>query len=520
MKASAKDRFIHRMAPVFVCIALALLPAAGGARGADAADHDDRPRLVVAPFELDPNVDPRDAWLAVAAEELLTWQLRRTPEFAVMPTQRLVQGRRELRAAAEEWPRVARLLGATHAITGRVAGQPSAVRMHLCAKASDGAVVAEWSTDPESLWSAVSAACAMVRERLAPAAPARDALAPPSRSMTAIEYFARAVEAQRREAWRDASRWAVEAVDADRSFRAANGLLAQLELRAGVAGRSRAVVRLKRLAHESREAADSLDRAAVEMAQSLLAQGEGSSHAAHTRAMAALELAEQARDSYTAAAAMAWVVDVLVTWNAAGDDASDAATRGVEAIGWQQRHIAAVEALGDQISATIAYTKLGLLQERAGAPAAALDAFRRAHDIAAAIASRGHRASAAMHIGQAHLAGGAHTEAIDAFNAALRDVDADDAPTVRMALAAAHRAAGDRAAAFDQYEQAAAALRAGDALAPQLACYRELARLAWEMGRQDAARQSLREAIDIARALESPEAAALEKLLGEWNQVR
>ena len=58
--------------------------------------------ILVGGFEPQPGIDARDQWLATAAEETLSWRLRRVKGLIAMPPMRAHQARREIADGAPE----------------------------------------------------------------------------------------------------------------------------------------------------------------------------------------------------------------------------------------------------------------------------------------------------------------------------------------------------------------------------------------------------------------------------------
>ncbi len=492
-----------------------------------------RPRVAVVGFEPDAAGDQRDAWLATAFEELLTWRLRRVPALIAIPTIRLHQGRLELQepdAPPPPWPKVAGGLGATHILSGRCIGSATAVGLELTlVRISDPTTTPDRVAIPAGrLFDVVDEATRWVLARFdateLPESVAKRVFAPPSRSLSAVEYFAQATAAAREERLREALRWATRSVESDDRFRPGLGLLAQLELQTGPAGRESAAGRLRVLSDLARREGDAPDRANAELALSLLSQTEGASEAAHTRAQTALTLAVENGDVYSQVAALGWLADLYVTWQpAAGANLTEDTRQRLEhdnlerAVQRQRALLGLLDRLGDSIAALPAASKLALAYERLGDANGALEVHQRTLRTAQALGSRRHEATALIYLGQWYRNHERWQEAIDALNRCLELADAKSKPAVRIALGGVYQAMRSPEQALAQFDQAHQQLRNTDDLPNQVTCLREMARLRMLLGRRQEAITAIQEAIDIAHAMEAPEEESLRAELADWT---
>lgn len=510
-------------------LCLSLIPAAlATAPAATQPTTDARPRLLVTSFAADDGLDARDAWLPTAIEETLAWRLRRVPAVICIPTQRCYQAKRELSTGGQELAAdaLARGLGATCLLTGRVAGQPEAVVLSLrLIRDGDEAAARSITLQPSRLPAALDQATRWVLAEFNVTS-LDDALAdrifaPPSRSASALEYYARSIQALRSDEPRDARRYAGEVVDLDPHFRPGLGLLAQMTMQGGPPGMATATRLLRTLAEQAKADNDLPDRANAELALSLLSQAEGASVAAETRANTALEYARQAQDVYAEVGALAWLCDLHLTWRQTDAGTPAPATQAVEehlraALRWQQAHVALLEQLHDSIGLLPAASKLALVHEQLGAADAAYTWHERTLALAQQLGARHHEATAWLHLlqwqrGQQHW-----DDALAAGQKCLALAEPLEKPAVYVALAGVQQARGNQSAALAEFARAYEVLKPTTDLPGQLLCLREMARLQHALG-QAAAQQTLQDAIDVANALEAPEAAALKTQLEQWR---
>lgn len=496
------------------------------------AASDKRPRLALVGFTADPNGDPRDAWIPVALEELAARRLQRVSGVLVVPTIRLHQGRRELSDStqAPAWPDVARGLGATHLVACECRGPDNAVSLSVALRLLDrpDAAGPQTALPPGRLYEALDALTRWLLEQLAvPALPeplAGQVFAPPSRSVAAVEYFARAVGAARADQLGEALRCATEAVDYDRRFRPALGLLAQLESQMGPAGRGSALRRWLALGDYARFEDDPFDRIRAEIGQCLLLQADGAFEAARTRAETALLLAEAQREPYGQIVALTALCDLYLLRPMPTDPAASAEARrqfaldsGRKAAAWQELLVRLLETMGDVVGALPATNKLALIYERIERPEDALALHRRTLALAEQLKSQPHQATAWLYVGQWYRQQQRWPEALDALGRCLALADEAAKPAVRMALVAVYHAMELPAESLGQYEQAYEQIRKTEDLPNQLACLREIAEARMKLGRRDKAIAALEEAVDLAHALELRDEQRLREQLDRWK---
>jgi len=514
-----------RLGGVAVLLAVCGTAAAQAPQSAPA-----RPRLAVAGFAPAADGDERDAWIAVALEELTAARLRRAPGLVVLPTIRLVQARAELTPTGgppPAWPEVARALGATHLLSGTTRGTSSACAAGLELVAlRDGVRTSAHDVPPARFFALLDGVTRVVLDELHPGgarAVPESLFTPPSRSVDAVESFAKAVTAARAENVREAARHATDAVDADGRFRAAAALLAQLELRGGAT--RQAAARLRGLAVQARMDDDRIDRAAAELGQALLLQRDGTFDAAMTRAETALSLADACDDPYGRIAALNTICDLyLGRIPPPGAALTPERLRRIElddvarAAEWQELLVAELDTLGDRVANLPATNKLALIYQRLGRVDAALRTHERTLALATELNSRRHQATAWMYLGNTYRAQQRWREALDALDNCLTLADAAARPAVQVVIGGVYLDMGQPQEACAQFESARAGLRKGDDLPMQLACLTQLARAYRQLGRASEALKTLQEAIDLAHALEAPEERALRSELEKWQQ--
>lgn len=528
------------------CAVLLAGPAAAAARPADSAPDapdpqhsapppasapaaDPRPRLVIAGFEPAPDGDERDAWIATALEELLTYRLRRVPALRTVPTVRAYQGRQELKGPgpAPPWPAVAGALGADLLCAGRCRGTAAraVVELELRRLGPGGAPAAAVALPEARLPEALDAATRWLLESAGlenlPEPVAARVFAAPSRSLNAIEYYARATLAARAEQLSEALRCARESIASDLHFRPAQALLAQLELRAGALPAAGA--RWRALAAAARRADDALDRAQAELGQCLVAQVERSFDAARTRAETALELLVAERDPYGQLATLNVLCDLHLTRPPPGPDTPAAererlvAENLAQAAAWQARALELLEALGDRVGALPATSKLALICERLDRLDDALALHQRTLALAEELGAPRHAATAWLYIGQCHRRRERWSDALDALNRCLALAEEPARPGVRIILGGIYLDMQQPAEALAQFTAAEAQLAGGPDLAQRFTCLHQSALARWQLGRRDEAIATLQQAIDVAHALELPDERALRTLLESWR---
>lgn len=490
------------------------------------------PRVAVAGFEPADGCDPRDHWIGLGFEEALSRRLLRIPHLQTLPPMLLHQAALELADtpdAKADWARVAALLGANHRVSGRFAGPPDAVRIELTLHAG-AAPPQSTQLGPAALFEVLDAATRWVVAHCGAPEPTGDAatrlFAPPCRTPTALEHFCRALTAIRADNARDAGYYLEQSLAFDALFRPAQLLAAQLDLRRTPDARAGAVARLRQVAVLAQQAEDIPDQIETELLLGIAALGDRSFEAAEIRLTAALAEARRHRLPYAEVVALNNLADLHLNRAARPDRPPTASAPGAPdrgpleaALSRQQEVVSALKALGDQIALIPATNKLALIHEQLGNEADSL----AAHEATLAAAQRcGATRSAAtswMFLGQAHRRAGRAEQARDALAECLKLAPAAARPTVRLLLADAEQALGRPQDALRELEAAYAEIREGDDLVSQLRCLRSLAELRHAVGQRAEALQALRDARDVAHALQLPDVEAIDRQLAEWQRV-
>jgi len=477
--------------------------------------------------------DPRDTWIAVAVQETLTWRLQRTPSLIVIPTVRAYQGRHELREEATEqpeWSRVVRLLGGELYLTGTCSGPADSVRLDLKLMRPDGGGTLQDAAaiDPSRLFDALDQATHWVLSRLG--APQLDEqarkliFAPPCKSPSALEYYAKAIAAARAENMRDAAYYAAKAVEYDREYRPALALLAQIEMRVGPRAREAGAARLHVLTRSARRAGDPYDLAEAELARGVIVRLSGSFDAALERVRSALLISYEAGNPYGQLAAMNTICDLYLSRRLPpGIELTEEQRREIRrqdyrhAAEWQRLVLGALHELGDVLAEAPAASKLALIYQDLEEHDAALEMHRRTLAAAQETGSRRSEATAWMLIGQCYRGQQRWKEALDATSRCLALAPEGSKPRVRVALGSIYQAMEQWQAALGQYELALERFRQDVDLINQLVCLREIAAVRMQSGEREQAISTLQEALDIAHALRSPAEETLRKQLETWK---
>ncbi|MFO0837926.1 MAG: tetratricopeptide repeat protein [Phycisphaerae bacterium] len=489
--------------------------------------------IAVLGFTCGADVDSRDQWLPTAIEESLIWRLRRAPGVVVIPGLRAAQAWREIREKDDDppdWERVSRLLGARNRVLGEIGGAPAALTLTIRLESLDSAAgepSPPTQFGPGPFFDVLDIATRWLFKRLGVAAllPEREALifARPAQTLSAVEFYAKGVSAMRSENGRDALHYADRAVEYDPRYRPALLLLAQLSSRGDRSQRVAAAVRLRALGEWARAAADAWDQADGEAAQGVLLWPASVDEAAIVRFQNALAIYYENDDIFGQLGAMNALCDVHLLRNPDDSDLPSAAREEFErqnlsnAAAWAEISLDLLARVGDVVSEAPTANKLALILERLGRPQAALQVHQRTLAAAQRSKSRRGEATAWMFLGQCQRKLKNWPEALAATQRCLAIADEDSKPAVRIALGDVQEAMGAPADALGQYELAFEQLKAGDDLASQLICLRQMANLRKQLGRLDDAIRTLQEALDVAHALQSPTRAAIEKQLGAWK---
>jgi tetratricopeptide (TPR) repeat protein len=483
--------------------------------------------IAVVGIEAAASVDAREAWIATAVEETLTWRLRRVGTLTIVPTIRCQQARRELRdsptSPLAEWPRVLKLLGAARQVRGTFEGHVDNVTLKLECIDLAGGATQSGTLGPARLFEVIDQATRWVLQtagvsRLSETVE-RTVMAPPCQTPSALEYFAKSLAAVHAEKGRDALYYANRAAEYDNRFRAAQLHLALLEIKLDGSARATASMRLRRFADDARRGQDAFDIAEAEHAQGMLMLAAGSYDSARIRFESALEAAQRSGDVYSEIGALNSIADALM--GQSGPQPGDAAetARLEQAAARQAQLVALLDRLGDVIGLAPATLKMALILEGLGQADKAMEMHQRTLAAAQAAGSRRGQATAHMLIGQAHLRAGRRDDAVKSTNLCLELADAESRTAARLTLAEIYQdpTAPLLSEALVQYEQALKELQSGSDLARQMRCLRGLARVRYKLGQPGPARAAMQEAVDIAYALQSTDQAALQKELAEMK---
>jgi tetratricopeptide (TPR) repeat protein len=488
--------------------------------------------LAVVGFDAVEQIDPRDAWLPTAVGETLAWRLRRTPGLTVIPTTRTEQSRQELLEKAgdppAEWARALPLTGAKLWLRGTCSGTPhqTVLDLELRSLEKADAVPARTRLGPGRLFEVIDDATRWSLGQLGVARIAKDTkaliFAPPAKSPSALEYYAKALAAARREDLRDAAYYIREAVESDPGCCPAIMLLAKLELRSAAASRADAHLRQVKLVASLRQ--DVFTEVEFEITQGLALMMERSFEPARRRFETALGLARERNDPYGQLMAMNALCDYWLNCppSAATAPAPDAneprnAVNLRRAAEWETRVLELLDALGDRIAAAPAANKLALIYERLNDSECAIAAHRRTIAAAKEIGSTRTEATGYLFLGQWYRRQERWPEALETISRCLALAPQDAQPMIRLTLGEVYRGMSRPRDALAEYEAARAAIHDSDDLMGQFRCLHASAELRMELGETDEAIRQLAEALDIAHALELPEEPNIRSQLAQWK---
>ncbi len=493
------------------------------ALGAVAAAQPTAPPLAVVGFEAR-DLAARDAWVPLALEETLTWRLRRVPQLLAIPSVRLHQARDELRerddAPPIAWKRVVTLVGARQWLTGRCSGRASKLIVELELRdVSDGRVLAGATLGPDRLMAVIDQATRWTLGQLdvrdLPPEVDRLIMAPPARSPSALEYYAKAVTAARQQKFRDAKFYVDNALNYDPDYRPALMLLSKLALKVTPANLAAAERFLRRFRLSARRAGDPVDLAQYEIGQGLVLMMSKSFAVARKRFETALKSAADRHDTFGTLAARVSLSEYWI--NVPADDEQARKENLGRALALQQETVQLLDQLHDRVSLVVANNKLGWIHDRLGHDQQALAAYQASLSAAEATGSLRNQATAWLFLGQWHRRHQQWDQAVAAVRRCLELAGDQARPRVRMELAAVERERGDLREALAQYRTALAELESGDDLLSQFACQRAAAELQMELGDRQSAIASLAAAIEIAEALELGNLDELRAQLARWQ---
>lgn len=491
--------------------------------------------LVVGGFRAEEGLDPRDQWLLTALEETLAWRLRRVPALTVVPTTRAQQARQELADKDSdppvEWARVAPLLGAKRWLRGSCAGSPNALTVELeLLDANDlDANPVRARVGPGRLFDVLDEATRWALGRFGVARIDRtlEALifAPPAKSPTALEYYAKAVSAARQGDVANGVYFVTQAVDYDRRFSPALMLLAKIELRSPAAIRARADLHLQQVEVLTEAAGDRV-LTDLKLAQGLAALMNGSFDRTRECFEAALANADERNDPFGQIDAMTGLAEYWLNYRPptpperAEDELREQRKQWLrQAAQWQLRVLEKVREVGDVIAEPTAASKLALIYEQLEEPELALQAHRETLAAAERTGSPRSQATAWLVLGQWYRRQERWAEALEATQSCLALVAEEHKPTIHITLGEIQRGMANTKTALSHYETAYQSLASGTRLIDQFVCLRAIAELRMELGERAAAISKLQEALDIAHVKQLDDEQAVREQLEQWKSA-
>jgi tetratricopeptide (TPR) repeat protein len=518
---------------------LSMILTAAGAGPPASGTADDRPRVAVIRVEMAPGADPRDAWMSVAIDETLTWRLRRVQGLITTPTARLTQARREFaeESAAAAGPtapsteRVAEMLGARRFISGvctTTVGRGVSLELELSSAIGSAEPPARTVIAAAGIFDALDQATRWLLDQLVVAgsldAAVRELIfAPPCRSPTALEYYAKAVIAARAEKMSDVAHYVEQSLGYDAAFREALHMRSRLALNVGRAGEMEAARGMIALGELARRANDSLDRFNAELGEGIVAAMSRNVDGALDRFESAMTIGHERRDPYEQIAAAGHLTDLYLAQRPPGDVQDEERRKRLarellaRAADWQAVHLDLVRGLVDVLAEGPSATKLALIREELEQWPEALALHKQALAAAERTGLQRPAAGAWMLLAQHHSRRRQWGEALEAAGRCLALSREQDAPAARVMLAEVHEAMGTPSEALGQYELAYAQIRDSDKLRDQLLCLRRMAELRMKLGRKREAMAAQRDAIDIAHALALPDEEELRRTLEAWQ---
>jgi len=494
-------------------------------------DRDERPRLVVVGFQPAQGADSRDDWIPVAVEETLARRLRRVPGLIAPPAARAYHARQELTdGKPPDWPHVLSMMGATHHLTGYCHGPQSQTTIELVLTRADdlaAAPLARVELPPARLFDALDAATRWTLTQMRiDGAHAELIFAPPARTPSALEYFAKAVSAVRRGDGRDAEHYAGQAAHYDKQCRPALLLITQLQGRSGTAAPTELMQRLQLVIEQAQRDHDPLDLVEAELALAELTQRAGSGQAAMTRLEHALAVAYEQREIYGELASINAIADWYLRQTLPVDGLTEEQLRAYArsqlqmSAEWQAIGLDMLRGLEDVVGAMPAANKLALTFERLDRQAEALALHEFTLTAAERVGSRRNETTARLYIGQWHVRNGRPAEAVTILSRCLAVAPDEAKSAVQLALGEAFEAAGRPEDALAALQAAYEQIRNRGQLASELTCLRRIAQLQWQLGQYEIAVRSLEEAITVAHALGGPAERELHELRAKWNSER
>ena len=494
------------------------------------ASADSRPHVAVADFRMAEGTNTRDLWMSVAIQETIAWRLRRIGTLVTLPTARLMQAQRDIRSDESGSPSLAdivRMLGARHIVSAVCTAGVSTVSLDLSLSLAGTAVPRTTSLSADQIFDLLDQATRWILEQLGP--PTLDEptqrliFAAPARSPTALEYYAKAIQAARSENMRDVAFYVREAADSDPTFREIANLRARLALTAGRAGRADAARAARYLDQLARRAGDPLDRINAELNQGVLAVVTRQVDLAMDRFESALALAHRQSDLYMQVAAVGHICDLLLAVNLPRSVTEPEHRESLKreqyrrAADWQSIHLSLVTELRDLLATGPSAGKLAMIHEQLENWDEALSMHKRAIEASRQTGLSTPQAGAWMLLGRLHIRREKWADALDAVSRCLSFARPGAEPAVRVTLGGIYEAMDLPTEALGQYQLAYEHIRDGDDLRDQFTCLSKMAPLHKRAGRMTDALAALQEAIDIAHVLKLPKETELREMLKQWT---
>jgi tetratricopeptide (TPR) repeat protein len=496
--------------------------------------------LAVVGFRGEEELDPRDVWMPLAIEETLARRLRRVPTLIVIPTTRTHQARQELaeneKDAPVAWPRVVHLLGAKLWLRGTCVGTPHALTLNLelIRMGDSDDKPATTQLGPGRLFDVIDEATQWTLGCLnvtpIDTATEKIAFAPPAKSPSALEYYAKALSSARRENLRDGAFYVERAVGYDPTYRPALMLMAKIALRGSAATRARAKPLLARTKQLATQNGDMLDQAESQLTQGLLLMSTRSFDLARQRFESEHASAIERNDIYGEIAALNCLGDLWLSYRPpARAELPDDERRRLRrqslrrAAESQLCVLEALSRLGDVIAEVPAASKLALIYEELEEPERALEAHQRTLAAANKTGSLRNQATGWLLLGKWYRKHERQQEAREAMTRCLELVPEHAKPATRIILAEVCRGMSLSREALEQYQAAYEATKASyddTGLMNQFLCLRGIAELRMEQGHRKDAIQALQEALDIAEVQKLTEENAIRQQLAEWKRAK
>ncbi len=523
-------RRILRRLPVVLWVAIDL--AAAGETGSRQTSRpaDARPHVAVTDFRMAANTDVRDRWMSVALQEMIAWRLRRVDAIITVPTARLAQTQRELEADGERAiapADTARMLGARHIVSGTCTAGVRTVSLDLTLSSPNRSQPETTGITAERLFDVLDQATGWVLDRLGASnldeATRRLVFAAPAKTASAVEYYAKAVQAAHAGKVSDIAFYLRESGDSDPTFRETINLRARLGLTTGRAGRLGVAQAAEALQALARQANDTLDAINAEFTQGVLAVLSRQPDAAMDRFESALAKAYERRDPYMQIGAVGHLCDLLLAQTPPqvvthAEQRSALAREYLRrAAEWQAIHLSLVTQLGDLVAKGPSAGKLALIYEQLERWDAALAMHKLAVEAARQTGLSTAEAGAWMLLGRFHSRREQWSDALEAMSRCLTLAGSDAQSVVRVALAGIYEGMDMPAEALGEYQIAYEQVGDGDDLPDQFVCLSRMAELHKRLGRRADAVAALQEAVDIAHVLKLPEEAELSEKLEQWR---